>query len=489
MSPLFLILPVLLPVLGGFALLLSNISDDRTRNIYSEFLVCLTSVLTWICIFKVNRDPAELYRFTRGFSIELRLDGLGTLFAGMISLMWPLVMLYAFDYMKSTRRKNMFFAFYVMTYGVTLGVAFSSNLTTLYVFFEMLTLVTIPLVSYYEDHDSMYAGRKYAAYTIGGASLGFFTVVLTTVYGNTAYFDYGGSLSPYRPIRLLQIAYLFGFFGFGVKAAVFPLHSWLTTASVAPTPVTALLHAVAVVNSGAFAIMRLNWYTYGPYFLINTGVHTVTFLFSVFTLVFAAVMALRERHFKRRLAYSTISNLSYMLFGVMLLTPYGFEAGMMHMLFHGVIKMSLFLCAGVFMHVTGKSYIYEINGAGRKLPATFVFYTLGALSLTGVPLFCGFISKWNLVTAGLQEGTWMGLLGAAALIVAAFFCAMYTLNISIRAFFPVKGTERFADQKNEESSHLLMLIPIGIFGIANIVLGVCSGPVTAFLQKIAEGHL
>ena len=207
---------------------------------------------------------------------------------------------------------------------------------------------------------------------------------------------------------------------------------------------------------------------------------------AVFTLVFGAAMALRERHFKRRLAYSTVSNLSYMLFGVLLMTPEGLLGGLTHMLFHSIIKMVLFLCAGAFMHVTGREYIYEINGIGRKMPVTFTLYTLSALSLTGIPLFCGFISKWKLLTAGISSGQTVGLVGMAGLIISAFLCAMYTLNVSIRAFFPMKGTDRSGSGGIKEAG-VLMLIPICVFSVFNILFGVYPGPVISFLEKIAQG--
>ncbi len=491
MSPLFLLIPILFPMVAGFLLIPIGLKaeEDRKRNLYAEAVVVVTSVLVWVMLFAVKRETVEIYSFSRRFSIDLSIDGLGCLFAGMISIMWPLVMLYAFEYMRETKRKNMFFAFYIMTYGMTLGVCFAANMVTMYVFYEMLSLVTIPLVFYYEDRDSRFAARKYAAYTIGGASLGFFTVVMTTYFGESGAFLYGGSLGELEPSRLMQIAFVFGFFGFGVKAAVFPFHDWLPTASVAPTPVTALLHAVAVVNSGVFAVVRLVWYTYGPDYLAGTWAQRIPLAFSIFTLVFAAALAIKERHFKRRLAYSTISNLSYMLFAVMLLTPLGLEAGLMHMLFHGIIKMSLFLCAGAFMHVTGSSYLYEINGVGKRMPYTFAFYTLASLSLTGIPMFCGFVSKWNLVMAGLESGKQLGVIGAFALILSAFLCAIYTLSVSVRAFFPIKGTDRFAESKDPIHEPKLMLIPIAVFGILNIILGIWPQPVIRFLQMIAQGQI
>ncbi|MCR5417647.1 MAG: proton-conducting membrane transporter [Lachnospiraceae bacterium] len=486
MSPLFLLLPILIPVIGGFLLIPLKPKTSRVRNIYSECVVVLTSILVWVAIFTLDRESVELYSFTRGFSIDFMLDGAGMLFAGMVSLMWPLVMLYAFDYMENTGRKNVFFAFYIMTYGITLGIAFASNMTTMYTFFEMLTLVTIPLVSYYESRESRYAGRKYAAFCIGGASLGFFAVIMTTLYGKGGNFILGGSLiEGFDPV-LMQLAFLFGFFGFGVKAAVVPLHDWLPTASVAPTPVTALLHAVAVVNSGVFAIVRLTYYTFGTEFLDHSPAGDLALYVSIFSLLFSAWMALGEGHFKRRLAYSTVSNLSYMLMGLMLMSSAGLEAGLLHMLFHGIIKMSLFLCAGAFMHVTGKEYVKDTVGVGRKMPVTFAFYTMGGISLTGVPLFCGFVSKWKLLSAAFERGDIGGYAGILALLISALLCAIYTLGISMRAFFAPKGEDLY-ERSDIKEAHALMQIPIIVFGIINVVLGIYPAPILKFVEKIVVG--
>ena len=489
MSSLILVIPILVPIIGGYLIIPLGFKNRKIRDAYAMAVVCITSILTWICLLKVGVVSATLYSFTRGFSIDLRADEPARLFAVMVSLMWPLVMLYAFEYMSHTRRGNSFFAFYVMTYGVTLGVAFSANMTTLYMFYDLLSLVTIPLVTHYADHESSFAGRKYAAYTIGGASLAFFTVVMTSIYNGAGNFLYGGNLyGPYDP-GLMQLVFLFGFFGFGVKAAVFPLHSWLPTASVAPTPVTALLHAVAVVNTGVFAIMRLAWYTYGPDFLKGTLCLKIAQAFAVFTLVYAACLAVKQRHFKRRLAFSTISNLSYMLFGILLMTPEGLEAGLLHMVFHGIIKITLFMCAGAFMHETMHSYVYEINGVGRKMPVTFAMYTISALSLVGIPGLCGFISKLHLVLGGLEEGSALAVIGSAALMLSAFLCAIYTLSVSVRAFFPMEGTDRYigADDYVAKEVGALMLLPICTFTLVNVIFGLFPGPLTSFIEKMAWG--
>ena len=488
LSAVFILLPVLLPVLGGLLLLTHPVQAKRGLPLYCEALICITSLLVWIAILGCSGHPVTVYNFTSGFSITFGADGLSCLFAGMISLMWPLVTIYAFSYMEDDDRPFAFFSFFIMTYGITLGVAFSADILTMYVFFEMLTLVTIPLVTHYGNAESRYAGRKYAVYTIGGASLAFTAVVLITLYGYGGDFLYGGIVDINDGGGLMLIAFPMGFFGFGVKAALFPLHQWLPDASVAPTPVTALLHAVAVVNSGVFAVIRLTYYCYRPQQLAGTWVQHVCTIAAVFTLLFAAAMALKERHFKRRLAYSTVSNLSYMLFGISLMTSQGMLGGMAHMLFHGIVKMCLFLCAGAFMHVTGNRYIYEVNGVGRRMPFVFTCYTLGALSLTGIPFFCCFISKWQLLLAGAEAGTVEGALGCGALILSAFLCAMYTITVSVRAFFPAHGKDYYANSAVTDPDWR-MLVPIGVFTLVNIVFGLFPAPVMHFLAQIAAGRI
>ena len=487
MSSLILIVPILFPIIGGYLLIPLGITNRKIRNGYAMAVVCITSVLCWIALYKVGVVGASLYSFTRGFSIDLRADAPAKMFALMVSLMWPLVMLYAFEYMSASKRTNSFFAFYIMTYGVTLGVAFAANMTTLYMFYEMLSLVTIPLVSYYYDHESMYAARGYAAYLFGCATLGLAAVVAVTLCSQTGRFVYGGDLNGSLSGICLQIVFLLGFFGFGVKAAVFPIHKWLPAASVAPAPVTALLHAVAVVNTGVFSVIRLTYYAIGPDVLRGGWAQTVGLLFASFTLVYAAVIAVRERHVKRRLAYSTVSNLSYMLFGVLLMTPQGLVAGTAHLVFHSMTKITLFLCIGSFMHHTEKEYLSDINGAARHMPLTFAFYTISALSLLGVPLLCVFVSKWRLLLAGAEAGTIPAYIGLFALIISAFLCAIYGLSVSIRAYFPPKGSDRFINADRSDEGGWRMIVPLTIFTACQIVFGLFPGPILKFIEQITQG--
>ena len=319
-------------------------------------LTLLTTVLTWITILNRPAGDFVLLQFTQSLNISFKLDGFGCLFAGMVSILWPLATLYAFEYMEHAHRRNTFFMFFIMTYGVTLGIALSANMLTMYIFYELLTLVTLPLVIHELGHDAMAAGRKYLRYSLGGSALAFLALVFLITYTDSTDFVLGGGMQSIMDSKgntALLVVYVLSFLGFGVKAAVFPVHGWLPTAGVAPTPVTALLHAVAVVKAGVFALTRLTYYCYGTEFLAGTWAHHAVLILVIFTILYGSSLALKERHFKRRLAYSTVSNLSYILFGVCLMNPAGLAAGLLHMLFHSVMKILGFLSAGSVIHMSG----------------------------------------------------------------------------------------------------------------------------------------
>ena len=482
----FVLVPVLLPVAGGFVLLARPIPDRRKRNIALMALTLATSVLTALFLAFADRETAEIWSFIDRFSIAFRADGFSTLFAGMLAVLWPAVTLYAFSYMEHEKEQDRFFAFFLISYGVTLGAAFSANLVTMYVFYEMLTLATLPLVTHKEDGDSLFAGRRYLVYCLGGAAMALVPVILLTLHGG-GHFVYGGSRTEGLAPELIRAAFLLGFFGFGAKAALFPLFTWLPTASVAPTPVTALLHAVAVVNTGFFSAARMTWYAFGPAQLAGTWVKDACVIAAGISLLAGAVMALRQRHLKRRLAYSTMSNLSYMLFGAALMTPAGLLGGIAHMLFHSMMKITLFLGAGAVMHVTGREYIYEMDGLGRKMPVTFTCFTISALSLSGIPPLCGFVSKWRLLTAATEEASTAAWIGAGMLLTAAFLCAVYALSICVRAYFPVNREKKAEEGSAAHDADWRMLLPICVFTAAVILFGICQTPVMDWLGGIANG--
>ena len=363
-----IILTLLVPLLGGAAMSFLRFPSGKARAIYVESVVCLTSVMVLSLLLTRTQETLVLYHLIEGLPLAFRLDGPACLFAGLVALLWPIASLYAFEYMKHEERENSFLSWYTMSYAATLAVAFSANLFTLYVFYECLTLVTLPLVIHKKDAMSIRAGRKYLTYSITGAALAFVALVVIFFTAGTTDFTLGGVLTAEMTAghaAMLLGVFLMAFIGFGTKAAVFPMHAWLPAASVAPTPVTALLHAVAVVNTGAFAVLRVIYYSFGADFLSGTWAQHAALTLACVTIVFGSAMAVKTQHLKRRLAWSTISNLSYMLMGAALMSPAGMVGSLTHMVMHGVTKITLFYCAGAILVRTGKEYIQDVRGYGK----------------------------------------------------------------------------------------------------------------------------
>ena len=308
MSAYFLLVPILLPILFGAVLGLHPIQSNRRRNLFVFFVTLLTSLMIAALLIRSPGEESISLQLAGVLEIKFRLDGCGMVFSGLIAFLWPLAVVYAFSYMEE--RQNAFFAFYVMTYGVTTGIAFAGNLMTMYMFYELLTIVTIPLVMHELDHKSVVAARKYMKYSFGGAAFGFLGFIAIMKLGDTSDFRFGGVLSAETIAEhgtLLLLIYTLAVFGFGVKAALFPVHGWLPSASVAPTPVTALLHAVAVVKAGAFAIIRITYYSFGTKLLLGSWAQKVILVASAVTILYGSAKAVKEQHCKRRLAYSTDS--------------------------------------------------------------------------------------------------------------------------------------------------------------------------------------
>lgn len=479
MNPLFLLIPVFLPVLLGGVSFILPFRSIKARNIYvlSGLVICSASV--WALALNVPEESLVLLEFTDNLSFSLRLDGAGRLFSCLSATLWPLTAIYAFEYMKHEEHLKMFYAFFVTAFGATMGIAMAENILTMYLFYEFLTISTIPLVMHGMTHKHKAAARKYMIYSIGGAAFAFAAVAYLIINGADT-FVYGGNGSLLGEGTGPLVLFVFAFMGFGVKAAVFPFHGWLPAASVAPTPVTALLHAVAVVKAGAFAVIRLIYYSYGTDYLRGTWAQNAVMAVCIFTVLYGSANALRQRHFKLRLAYSTISNLSYITFAATIMTPAGLVAAFCHMIFHSVIKIGAFFSAGAVLHTTHKEYISELEGLGRKMPVTFSCFTVYALALTGIPPLCGFFSKWYIAGAGIESDNVLAIIGVAVLLVSAFLTAMYMLSPAIKAFF----TDKEKPSKIREAG-MLMLIPMLLCAVMCILLGVFARiPVTAITEVL-----
>ena len=491
MNKYMILVPIIFPIITGAVLPLFKFKQRKSRNIYTELITLLNSIMVWVLLLNAPKGTVRALNLAGDLEITFQVDGLGSVFAGLIAVLWPIATLYAFEYMEHHGKENTFFSFYTMTYGVTLGIAMAANLMTMYMFYEMLTLVTLPLVMAGMSREAIMAGRKYILYSMGGAAFAFIGFIFIFTYGNTMNFIPGGVLEGADIAgkeNLLRAVYVLAVLGFGVKAAIFPFHRWLPTASIAPTPVTALLHAVAVVKAGAFAIIRITYYSFGTDFLKGTFAQYIVMGFAMVTILFGSARAVKEPHFKRRLAYSTVSNLSYIVFGASLMSTAGLTAALSHMVYHAVIKITLFFCAGAVLCRTHKEYVKELNGLAYRMPVTFAAFTVGALSLTGVPPFPGFISKWNLCTAAVAEGTPYAYAGIGILLTSAFLTAVYMMTTLFRAYFPQNDFD-FKTIRGFTDPSWRMCVPFVIF-IAGMLALSCTAPqLMGYFEKIVVNGL
>ena len=485
MGPVMLLIAILLPLAAGVLMYLLKPRDYRTVCRCTAAVTVAASVLVWAMILTCGEEGVTILRLSQALELRLRFDGMGRFFAGIVATLWPLTVLYAFEYMVHEERQGTFFAFFTMSYGVTLGVAMSGNIFTMYCFYELLTLVTLPLVIHTMEKKAIRAARTYLIFSLAGAAFAFIAVVFLVVNGMGGDFALGG-LPGEGPVSGASLVYLMGFMGFGVKAAVFPAHIWLPKASVAPTPVTALLHAVAVVKSGVFAIMRLTYFCFGPEAVRGSWAQYVVMAVAMFTIFFGAVKAVKERHFKRRLAYSTVANLSYILFAVTMMTGEGLAAALLHMAFHAEIKILAFFCAGAVLHGTGREYLPELDGLGRRMPLTLGAFTVSALALVGIPPFSGFVSKWSILTAAADSCQPLAYAGAGVLLCAALLTAVYMFTSVRRMWFPAAGTDEGALEKVHEVNWK-MTVPMVILAAAILLTGLFAQPVVDAVTAIAAG--
>lgn len=487
MNKILILLPIVYPLIAGAILPLFKFKKRRSRNIYVETVTILNTVFVWLAMLRSSDGMFRVLNLAGDLEITFHTDGLGMVFAGLVSILWPLATLYAFEYMEHLGKENTFFAFYTMTYGVTIGIAFAANLMTLYMFYEMLTLVTLPLVMAGMSREAVMAGRKYILYSMGGAAFAFIGFIFIYTFGLTMNFVPGGVLLSAGAVgreRILRAVYVLAVLGFGVKAAIFPFHGWLPSASIAPTPVTALLHAVAVVKAGAFAIIRITYYSFGTDFLKGTPAQYIVMGFAVATILYGSIRAVKEPHFKRRLAYSTVSNLSYIVFGASLMTPMGLTAALSHMIYHAVIKIALFFCAGAVLCKTHREYVRELDGLGRSMPVTFATFTLGSLALIGVPPLPGFISKWNLCTAAVAEGSRLAYIGMSALLVSALLTAVYMLTVVLKAYFP-KDDFDYKSLQGIKDPTWQMCLPFAVFMLMMLALSFTAPQLMGVFDRIA----
>ncbi len=402
-----------------------------------------------------------------GVGIAFRVDALGLLFALVSSSLWIITSAYSIGYMRGLdeHSQTRYFCFFAVAISATIGVAFAANLLTLYLFYEMLSLATYPLVTHHQDLEAHSSGRKYLLYIVG-ASIGLVLPAMLISYNlaGTLEFSKQGFLAGTGSKALMGLLLFLFIFGFA-KAAIMPFHSWLPAAMVAPTPVSALLHAVAVVKVGAFSVLRVITGVFGTNLLLDLHLGTLLCYVAAFTVIVASCIALSQDGLKRRLAFSTIGQLSYIVLGVALLSPKGMIGGMLHIAMHAFGKITLFFCAGAIFVATGKKNISEMVGIGKRMPVTMIAFFIGSLSVIGLPPCGGFISKWNLVLGTLEADQMLMLF---VLLGSSLLNAAYFLPIVYKAFFCTQEESLF-DNKIEEAPRWCVA-PLALTAVGSIVL-------------------
>lgn len=420
-------------------------------------------------VFEGNVYEYTLCQITDTVGLTLRTDPAGMIFATLASMLWIPVNFYSIGYMRCNKEGEQtgYFAAFAICISACMGVAMASNLLTFFFFYELLTLASYPLVLHHRNQEALMAARKYLIYTLISGQLFLVGIVAIYCISGTMDFKAGGFITAdMAPTWVIQAIFVLMIMAGSVKAAVMPLHGWLPAAMVAPTPVSALLHAVAVVKTGVFSVLRIIGFVFGPKLLSSIGIIDFLAWAAALTILISSLMALRQDHLKRRLAFSTIGQLSYIVLGAALLSPLSIKGAYLHLVAHAVMKITLFMCAGLIIARTHRNQISELYGIGKKLPITMVCFTIASLGIAGVPFFVGFISKWNLALGALQAGKPLYIV---VWIASALLAAGYLMPVVQMAYFrkdPQEGIRKYGEHSN------CMLVPICFTTILSIILGV-----------------
>ena len=417
-----------------------------------------------------------LFSISPGISLALKVDSLGIIFGLSASFLWILTSVFSIGYVRGVpeHKQTRYFASFAICLSATMGIAFAANLFTLVIFYEILTIATYPLVLHKETPEAIFGGRKYLVYLLTGGVFLIFALALTYQLSGTVDFKAGGILP--AQVAKSSVIMLFTLFllSFGVKSAIMPMHSWLPTAMVAPTPVSALLHAVAVVKAGVFGFARAIGFIIGPAVLNASGASSFLAALTAATILAASVIALRQDNLKARLAYSTVGHLSYIVLGTALLSPSAWVGALLHIVNHAMMKITLFFCAGAIHVKTHSENVSELNGIGRQMPITMAAFAIASVGLAGIPPVNGFISKWYLVQGSFDVGQMAFVI---ILLLSGLLNAGYLLSIVVRAFFA--PSEKFT--KFGEASPL-MIVPLAITAVLSLLMGIFPDRVPYFFQ-------
>jgi len=408
----------------------------------------------------------HLFEITPNIQLALKADAVGIFFAIVASGLWIITSFFSIGYMRGLRehKQTRYYSYFAVCLSSTLGIAFAANLVTFILFYEILTIATYPLVIHKETKEAIYAGRKYLAYTLTAGVFLIAAAAWTYQLNGNLDFVPGGLLQGIA-LTAGQVVPLFFLFiaAVGVKASIMPLHSWLPTAMAAPTPVSALLHAVAVVKAGVFGIIRVSMFIFGPDVMAQFSLNKVLIVFAVATILAGSLLAFKQDNLKKRLAYSTVAHLSYIVLGVGIMSSTALIGSLLHIAFHATMKITLFFCAGaIYVHLH-KENISEMNGIGKTMPWTLGAFTIASIGLAGIPPLNGFISKWYLGAGAAESGQ---LLLIVVLVISGVFNAAYFSPIVYRSFFR-KGQV----QEKQKEAKPAMVVPLVLTASLSVLFG------------------
>ncbi len=461
--------------LVGIVIFFLDEPRHRTRNFLNIFAALAKIVLVAIAIggYVEGEEYEARFAFVLEFDLLLRVDAVSLLFAGLSSVLWLLTTIYAIGYLEDSPHRSRFFGFFSICVTATMGIAFAGNLITFVLFYELLTIATYPLVVHRGSEEALAAGRTYLIYTLGGGTALLVGVVWLHTIAGPIEFGPGGVLEQAASGNSWELRVIFAVLigSLGVKAALVPLHGWLPVAMVAPAPVSALLHAVAVVKAGAFGIVRVVHYVYGSDFADSLNLLLPLAIIASITIVFGSLRALAQDDIKRRLAFSTVSQLSYITLGVAIVGPIAAVGALVHLVHQGVMKVTLFFCAGNLAETLGIHNVSELDGVARRMPVTMTAFTIGGLGMIGLPPIAGFISKWHLGLGAMEaDFAWViVILATSSLLNAAyFFPPIYA------AWFKTPQVEYPPAPGRLETSWML-LVPAAATALMSFLAGALAG--------------
>lgn len=484
-----ILLSILFPILAGLILLLipeKGIFEKRSTVFGYALTAVVISMIFAVMVITGNSEKVTLINLTEKMPLYFEADIIGKIFAAVVGIVWLLGLIFSWEYMKHEHKNKRYFGFYVVIFGILMGLNFAGNIVTFYAFYELMTILTAPLVLHNQSREAIMAGLKYMFYSFAGAYMVLFGLFFTANNMGINPFTAGGTAQGNESIMLIS-AFLM-ILGFSVKAGMFPMHAWLPTAHpVAPAPASAVLSGI-IVKGGVLGIIRVVFFVFGADFIKGTWVQKAWLVLSLLTVFMGSMLAYREDVLKKRLAYSTVSQLSYILFGLALLNPVAFTGSLLHVVFHAFSKALLFLGAGAIIYKTGKTKASELVGIGKKMPVTIWCFAFAGLALIGIPPTGGFLSKWYLAIGALKSGiNVFSILGPVVLLVSALLTAGYLLPVVVKGFLPGEAYD-YENHKNleKEKGMMWMMIPMIILAVLTIVPAMFSDKLLILFNAVSD---